>query len=74
MRGGRRKPGEVKINMIADQVIKCRPGAFVWDMGQIVVEPQFEQFTRKVTGSANSRRRESHLRLGFQSCEELRQS
>jgi hypothetical protein len=46
MRGGRRKPGKVKINVIADQVIKCRPGALVWDMGQIVVELQFEEFAR----------------------------
>jgi hypothetical protein len=53
MRGGSRKPGKVKINVTADQVIKCRPGAFIWDMGQIVVELQFEQLTRKVTGSAN---------------------
>ena len=53
MRGRCRDPGKVKIDVTTDQVTKSRAGTFVWDMSQIVVELQFEQLAREVTGCAN---------------------
>jgi hypothetical protein len=74
VRDGRWKSGKIKIDVIADQVVERGPSTFVGNMGQIVVKLQFEKFTRKMAGGANARGRESHFRLGLQSCEELRQS